>query len=67
MSLFGIIVNESVSSADPWRVRGITIYSSFYAVGGVLLGGLTMWIHDPNQLFLTYAMMLLAVVTPTFF
>jgi hypothetical protein len=31
------------------------------------LGGLTTWIHDPNQLFLSYAMMLLAVVIPTFF
>jgi hypothetical protein len=43
------------------------MYCSFYAVGGLLLGGLTTWIHDPNTLFLTYTLMLLAAVIPTFF
>jgi uncharacterized membrane protein len=67
LTLFGIIINESVSSSDPNRVRGMVMYCSFYAVGGLLLGGLTTWIHDPNTLFLTYTLMLLAAVIPTFF
>jgi hypothetical protein len=65
--LFGIIINESVSSSDPNRLRGIVGCSIFGAVGGILLVGLTTWIHDPNTLFLTYTLMLLAAVIPTFF
>ena len=67
VSLFGIIISESVSSSDPNRVRGTVIYCVFVAFGGLLLWGLTEWIHDPDQLYLVFTLILLAAVTPSFF
>jgi hypothetical protein len=39
--LFGIIINESVSSSDPNRLRGVVMCCVFGSVGGLLLVGLT--------------------------
>jgi hypothetical protein len=66
-TLMVIIINETLSSPDPYRIRGPVIYNVFYALSGVPLGYISRYIHSADQLFLVYALMTLAAFIPAFF
>jgi MFS family permease len=50
--LFTIIINESCRSDSPLRTKGISFYFCVFALGGVVLSGLTYVVKDSNLLFL---------------
>jgi hypothetical protein len=48
--MFAIIFNETTSSASTLRSKGVTIFSTFYGVGGITFAGVTLLIPSSNNL-----------------
>jgi uncharacterized membrane protein len=48
--MFAIIFNETTSSASTLRSKGVTIFSTFYGLGGSAFAGLTLIIPSSNNI-----------------